>query len=107
MRMAKGIIILIIVILVTALGLYIGHKRQQRLTSIVDAVVSRVELRQLAPKDNGRFETDVFYSFTVDGKTYETRSIKQGKRDSAYSVGMPGKVKFNPNNPSESDVISE
>jgi hypothetical protein len=104
--MAKTLLIFAIVVAITAVGLYLAHQRAQRLTNETDAVVSRVEVRQLAPRDNGRFETDVFYRFTVNGQTFEARSTKLGRRDSAFPIGTPGRVRYNPDRPSEADVIS-
>lgn len=104
--MAKTLLIVALVIAVTGLGFYLARKRSQRLRSETDATVTRVEVRQLAPKDNGRFETDVFYRFIVNGTPYEAKSTKQGKRDDAYPVGAAGRVRFNPDVPSEADVVS-
>lgn len=103
--MAKTLLILAIVITIIAIGVHLARKRAQRLTNETDATIARVEVRQLAPKDNGRFETDVFYRYTVNGQSYEARSTKQGKRDQAYTPGAAGRVRFNPQRPGEADVI--
>ena len=62
-------IILILLIVVVAAGVYFARQRQKRLTVEVPAVVVRTALRQLAPKDNGRFETDVFFRFDANGSS--------------------------------------
>jgi Protein of unknown function (DUF3592) len=106
--MTRLIIILLIVAIITGIGLWLGHERRKRLTNEVDATISRVEVRTLTPgpTDRGRFETDLFYSYSVDGQTYEARSTKQGKRDDAYKPGDTGRVRFNPQKPGEADVIA-
>ena len=98
-------IILILLIGVAAIGLYFSHRRHGRLTAEAPATVVRTSLHQLGPKDNGRFETDVFFRFDANGSSHEAKYTAAGNRVEAYPAGAAGRVRYNPDRPEEADVI--
>jgi hypothetical protein len=50
-------------------------------------------------------DTEIDYSYAVDGKTYTGFSEKDGDVQAAFRSGSTVKVCYNPKNPEESDVF--
>jgi hypothetical protein len=51
-------------------------------------------------------ETEIDYSYTVDGKTYQGYSEKDGDVQRDFQSGAQVVVCYNPQNPEESDVFA-
>lgn len=52
------------------------------------------------------YETEIDYCYTVDGKTFEGYSEKDGDVQREFAAGAPVVVCYNPKNPEESDVFA-
>ena len=56
-------------------------------------------------KTTTSIETEIDYSYTVDGKTYQGYSEKDGDVQRDFQSGAQVVVCYNPQNPEESDVF--
>jgi len=50
-------------------------------------------------------ETDISYQYSVNGKTFDGTTEKDGDQTSTFKVGVAAKVCYNPSNPEESEVF--
>jgi hypothetical protein len=58
-------------------------------------------------KTTTSIETEIEYSYTVNGKNYDGYSEKDGDVQSAFQAGAPVVVCYDPSNPEESDVFTK
>jgi hypothetical protein len=52
-------------------------------------------------------ETEIEYTYTVDGKTYSGYSEKDGDVQQSFRIFSPVVVCYNPANPEESDIFTK
>lgn len=57
-------------------------------------------------KTSVSYETEIEYSYSVNGKNYDGYSEKDGDVQRDFQAGAPVVVCYNPSNPEESDVFT-
>ena len=105
-----GVIILIIMVAAVSLmfgySYWEGQQKLERLSAEAPAVVTSVYVSGTRSRRGGTsYQTDLTYSYVVNGKTLSGQTKKAGDVRSTYQRGMRAKACYDPSNPAESEVF--
>jgi hypothetical protein len=83
-----------------------GQIRSVALDRDVKTSKKKTSSNKKKKKTSVSYETEIEYSYSVNGKIYEGYSEKDGDVQRDFQTGAPIVVCYNPANPEESDVFA-